>query len=248
MPIKKKISKLPAKQDFTQLNEEVSKLIGQTGLLKDEPTDSPEKPHLPKRRRIPTKTGAAMDIVHPTVKITRRARLKSVASESDESSPNSDSTIEGEEKRVESKASAVKKTVPAVDLKVKVAKPLELTPEVALQPEPKGDAADLPSPGDAEAEDAREEPAEVSDAEHLQTESGELYANNLVQHSEPKGYIPHANQKGMAVFDVEEYHLELHDWSSLNKNPRITRLLLLLMLVVIGAALYYFGIFNPIFS
>lgn len=66
---------------------------------------------------------------------------------------------------------------------------------------------------------------------------GELNANNLVKEAQPKGYEAHSTDKPV-VFDTDEYHPELHDWSKLEHRPTIGRLLLVLAVVIVGAVAY----------
>lgn len=69
--------------------------------------------------------------------------------------------------------------------------------------------------------------------------TGELYANNLVKEIEPKGFKPTENGEGPAVFDTEQYHPDLHDWSKLESRHTNLWLFALLVVVVIGAAVYF---------
>lgn len=73
--------------------------------------------------------------------------------------------------------------------------------------------------------------------------SGELFANNLVKNVKPKGYQPEKETKVPAVFDTEEYHVELHDWSKLeHKNGgKIVLLLLLLVVAAVAGCVVLFG-------
>lgn len=71
-------------------------------------------------------------------------------------------------------------------------------------------------------------------------ESAGVYANNLVKNSEPKRYEPHENQQKPTVFDTNEYHEELHDWSKLNDGGNKKVILLLALLVIAAIAAYFF--------
>ncbi len=71
--------------------------------------------------------------------------------------------------------------------------------------------------------------------------SGELHANNLVKNVKPKGYQALEDTGAPAVFDTEEYHPELHDWSKLeHKNG--PKWILLVLLVIVAGGLGYFVI------
>lgn len=69
--------------------------------------------------------------------------------------------------------------------------------------------------------------------------SGELFANNLVKDSQPKGYKPAENQQKPTVFDTNEYHPELHDWSKLEHKGWGRWLILVAVLCVLGGAIYF---------
>jgi hypothetical protein len=48
----------------------------------------------------------------------------------------------------------------------------------------------------------------------------EVYANNLVKDTQPKGFQQHPGQQKPTVFDTNEYHPPLHDWSTLeHRSP-----------------------------
>ncbi len=70
-------------------------------------------------------------------------------------------------------------------------------------------------------------------------DSGELYANNLVHDSIPKGYTPIAGQQKPTVFDTNEYHVELHDWSKLEHKASALWYILALLVTVAGALAYF---------
>lgn len=86
-----------------------------------------------------------------------------------------------------------------------------------------------------------EEPEENEKTEALESSAyrGELYANNLVKEAEPKGYQANDDEEKPALFDTEEYHPELHDWSKLEHKSSTSWLLLILVLVAAGALAYY---------
>jgi hypothetical protein len=69
--------------------------------------------------------------------------------------------------------------------------------------------------------------------------SGELFANNLVKESKSRGYKPHENQQLPTVFDTNEYHPKLHDWSKLEHDTSLGWFVLILVLVIAGAVAYF---------
>lgn len=69
--------------------------------------------------------------------------------------------------------------------------------------------------------------------------SGELFANNLVNDTEPKGYESDMKTDVPSILDTEEYHVELHDWSQLERKKSSPWLVLLLLLAVAGAFAYF---------
>jgi len=75
-------------------------------------------------------------------------------------------------------------------------------------------------------------------AEPSSEESGELFDNNLVKSKPPKGYAPNVNQQKPTVFDTNEYHPELHDWSKLERDASLKWFVAALVLVVVAAAAY----------
>jgi hypothetical protein len=60
--------------------------------------------------------------------------------------------------------------------------------------------------------------------------SHEVYANNLVKDTQPKGFQEHPGQQKPTVFDTNEYHPPLHDWSTLERRTPVAWL-------VVGGAL-----------
>jgi len=76
--------------------------------------------------------------------------------------------------------------------------------------------------------------------------SGELYANNLVKAKKPKGYQPLASQQKPTVFDTNEYHVELHDWSKLDHGANSKWILILLVAVLLGAFVYLIVLKQPV--
>lgn len=70
-------------------------------------------------------------------------------------------------------------------------------------------------------------------------ESGELFANNLVTQSDPKRYQPHEAQHKPTVFDTNEYHPELHDWSKLDNRSSGKVFVLIVLLAIAGFAAYW---------
>lgn len=90
-----------------------------------------------------------------------------------------------------------------------------------------------------ENEDSAEESSEPEPEDDKGYSSGELFANNLVKETKPKGYKPAKESEVPAVFDTEEYHLELHDWSKLeHKSSGKIIVLLSLLVIAAGVAAY----------
>ncbi|HMS31322.1 MAG TPA: hypothetical protein PJ984_02925 [Candidatus Saccharibacteria bacterium] len=86
-----------------------------------------------------------------------------------------------------------------------------------------------------EAADATEEEVQTES----NTVSGEVFASNLVSNELPKGYEPPEGQQQPTVFDTNEYHPELHDWSKLDHGHG-GKWYVLALLIAIAAALAYF--------
>ena len=76
--------------------------------------------------------------------------------------------------------------------------------------------------------------------------SGELYANNLVKAKKPKGYQPLASQQKPTVFDTNEYHVDLHDWSKLDHSANSKWILFVLVAVLLGAFVYLIVLKQPV--
>lgn len=115
--------------------------------------------------------------------------------------------------------------------------------------ESQGDPAPLAEPEEAQVPEEKDSPvvdpvleSEVKDpvtAEPSAYNSGELFANNLVKESGPRGYEADEKQQKPTVFDTNEYHPELHDWSKLDRsnNPKWV---LLVLLLIFGVGVVYF--------
>lgn len=84
------------------------------------------------------------------------------------------------------------------------------------------------------------ESTEVAKDEPSAEGSGELFANNLLSETKKKGYQPHESQQKPTVFDTNEYHPELHDWSKLGHSKSPVWIILALLLVVAGGLAYMF--------
>jgi len=69
--------------------------------------------------------------------------------------------------------------------------------------------------------------------------TGEVFASNLAGSKSPKGYEPPEGQEQPTVFDTNEYHPELHDWSKLDHGHG-GKWYVLALLIAIAAALAYF--------
>lgn len=78
-------------------------------------------------------------------------------------------------------------------------------------------------------------------------DTGEVFANNLLDKTVKKGYKPHDGQQKPTVFDTNEYYPELHDWSKLGKRQS-SKWLLLILLLVVAAGLAYLFISGQAFS
>lgn len=76
-----------------------------------------------------------------------------------------------------------------------------------------------------------DEPKKSEGQGSTEDSTGEVFAHNLVQQIGPSGYKPHKNQQQMAVFDTNEYHAELHDWSKLSHRNSTAKIMLLFLLV-----------------
>lgn len=72
------------------------------------------------------------------------------------------------------------------------------------------------------------------------TEGGELYANNLVSPTIKKSYEPPEDQQKPTVFDTNEYHPELHDWSKLGKGQGYKWVVLSLLIAIAGVLAYMY--------
>ena len=77
-------------------------------------------------------------------------------------------------------------------------------------------------------------------------DSGELYANNLISDKKPRGYVPLESQEKPTVFDTTQYHVELHDWSKLDKSFTGKWLILGLLLILLVSAIYLFVFKQPL--
>lgn len=89
------------------------------------------------------------------------------------------------------------------------------------------------------SQDSSEDTTEEATVEPPAYNSGELFANNLVKEVKKKSYKPDENQQKPTVFDTNEYHAELHDWSRLEHKSGLSWLILL-ALVIIAAVIAYF--------
>lgn len=100
---------------------------------------------------------------------------------------------------------------------------------------------------EASTDNSKDEPKDNDETEQEKPaelpayNSGELFANNLVKESKPRGYKPDENQQKPTVFDTNEYHVELHDWSKL-ENHSGARWVLLALLILVAGGLGYFVI------
>lgn len=94
----------------------------------------------------------------------------------------------------------------------------------------------------SESKNAEEDETTISDQETIlsekDTDTGELYVNNLVKTTDKNGYVAPEGQQKPTVFDTNEYHPQLHDWSKLENKNGVKGYFLALLLVVAGALAY----------
>ena len=76
--------------------------------------------------------------------------------------------------------------------------------------------------------------SDSANAEETVSSSGEIYANNLVKPVEPKGFTQADDQPQPTIFDTEEYHVAIHDWSKAGDHKSHKWLSFLILLVVAG--------------
>ena len=62
----------------------------------------------------------------------------------------------------------------------------------------------------------------------------------------PKGYQPLASQQKPTVFDTNEYHVDLHDWSKLDHSANSKWILFVLVAVLLGAFVYLIVLKQPV--
>ena len=103
------------------------------------------------------------------------------------------------------------------------------------------DQADVSEPvgHDVKSEEVDTENIEIVEHNETSISTGEVFASDIVSNSVAKGYEPPAGQQHPTVFDTNEYHPELHDWSKLD-NHRGGKWYVLALLIAIAAALAYF--------
>lgn len=68
---------------------------------------------------------------------------------------------------------------------------------------------------------------------------GEVYANNLTTKGKHRGYEAPEDQQKLTVFDTNEYHPELHDWSKLDRTHHTSWFVLALLVVIAGALAFF---------
>ena len=133
-------------------------------------------------------------------------------------------------------------------------------PELSQELEPKVETEVVPLVPSVEEEKSETDTSKVDDdtkpeeeviksdeavTDHAETilsendsNSGELYVNNLVKTTDKKGYVAPEGQQKPTVFDTNEYHPQLHDWSKLENKNGVKGYFLALLLVVAGALAY----------
>lgn len=77
------------------------------------------------------------------------------------------------------------------------------------------------------------------EADKVDKVSTELFAPDFSKVEDDQEDKPNKAQKPTTIFDTEEYHPELHDWSKLEKNSHIGRYVAVLLLSIIAAAAYF---------
>jgi len=100
------------------------------------------------------------------------------------------------------------------------------------------DSSESPKP-DEKPEEELAETAEEGEQKEDSTATGEVFASNLGGSKSPKSYEPPEGQQQPTVFDTNEYHPELHDWSKLDHGHG-GKWYVLALLIAIAAALAYF--------
>lgn len=91
----------------------------------------------------------------------------------------------------------------------------------------------------SEKEESIEVDKPKTEAPETKSDTGEVFASNLVSNEPPKGYEQPEGQQQPSVFDTNEYHPELHDWSKLD-HSHSGKWYVLALLIAIAAALAYF--------
>lgn len=114
------------------------------------------------------------------------------------------------------------------DEKAKNGEEVDSETDLTNSPEAKNEEADEATTPDQETILSEQDPS-----------SGELYVNNLVKSTDKKGYVAPEGQQKPTVFDTNEYHPELHDWSKLENKNGVKGYILALALVVAGALAYF---------
>lgn len=96
-----------------------------------------------------------------------------------------------------------------------------------------------PEKSETDSPDQNEEKIEPADKDVNTDAIGEIYANNLTSANKTRGYTPAENQQKPTVFDTNEYHPELHDWSKLDRSNHTAGFVLALLVVIAGALAYF---------
>lgn len=262
----KKHKAKPVEKDFSALDSAVEELARHNAMLQSEIDGHPAHPQLPKRKVVkPLKAGRSFDIVHTSSRTKKPVRKKITATNQepanntpeDEEMLARDATSEAQtKKQPEKKAAVSAATQPIIlDEPDEVAEPtveqIPNNPESMSEPEAAKDVKDdLSEAPLSEVVEQSEESLNQSEVDPPKTNelkgSGQVYANNLVQSSNPAGYKPHKTQPTLAVFDAENYHGELHDWSRLG-DRRGRQWLFLSVLLTILLLLLAITIFRPSF-
>ena len=224
--------------------------------------DGHPRPQMPKRKVVkPLKAGRSFDIVHPNSRPRKLAPKKIAPAQPDSADMPAEKEILEKDTIQEAPV-----TQPSPEKIVKVAEQpivldddstkvstdeeddaekITLTSESEVLQEIKDDA-DTPASNAVEQPDASSDKVEDTTKANESDASGRVYANNLVQSSNPTGYKPRKTQPALAVFDAEDYHGELHDWSHLG-DRRGRQWLFLGVLLTILLLLLVTTIFRPSF-
>jgi hypothetical protein len=118
-------------------------------------------------------------------------------------------------------------------------KDLDGTSETAPDDKKSEVSSESPKPVEKPEEEGGAETADQGEQKEISTATVEVFASNLGGSKSPKSYEPPEGQQQPTVFDTNEYHPELHDWSKLDHGHG-GKWYVLALLIAIAAALAYF--------